>query len=81
MAVEMADGTYIGNGNYNIVFGGKVISLRSQSDNPEDCIIDVQGSAGIPKRGVFFQHGETLESHLRGITIKNAIAGDIGGYG
>src|SRR5689334_7293636 len=51
--VIVADGTYTGTGNKNLDFGGKAITVRSQSGDPTKCIIDCQNS--IRSRGFIFQ--------------------------
>ena len=68
--VMLASGTYTGTGNREITYSGKAITVRSETGNPADCIIDCQ-SAG---RGFLFINNETLTSVLRGITIKNGVA-------
>jgi len=47
--VVVADGNYTGEGNKNLDFGGKAITLRSQN-GPEKCIIDCEGNG----RGFYF---------------------------
>ncbi|MBU1518656.1 MAG: S8 family serine peptidase [Planctomycetes bacterium] len=65
--VELADGTYAGSNNRDLDFGGKLITVRSASGNPNNCIIDC-GNAG---RGFYFHSGETPAATVEGITIKN----------
>ncbi|MHC4157646.1 MAG: LamG-like jellyroll fold domain-containing protein [Planctomycetota bacterium] len=62
--VIVADGTYTGEGNRDIDFLGKSITVRSGS-GPEDCIIDCQHSG----RGFYFRRGEDANSVLDGFTI------------
>jgi hypothetical protein len=52
-------GTYTGDGNRDINFWGKAITLRSKN-GPENCIIDCQGSEAQPHRGFFFIIGKIL---------------------
>jgi hypothetical protein len=62
--VLVADGTYKGEGNKNIDFKGKAITV--QSDNgPANCIIDCEGD-GI---GFYFHNSEGTDSVLSGFTI------------
>ncbi|MBN1766847.1 MAG: right-handed parallel beta-helix repeat-containing protein [Sedimentisphaerales bacterium] len=68
--VILADGTYSGDGNRDLDFLGKPITLRSQN-GPELCIIDCQGSETEPHRGIHFHSGEDVESMVVGITITN----------
>lgn len=65
--VVLADGTYTGAGNVNCNFNGKLITLRSASDNPEACIIDGQHVALT--RFITMNSGETSAAALRGITF------------
>jgi hypothetical protein len=64
--VTVAAGTYTGAGNYNITFGGKDITLMSES-GPVATIIDCQNLG----QGVLFTGGETFDAVLEGFTIRN----------
>ncbi len=65
--VFIYDGTYTGSMNRNLNFGGKGITVESDSGNPENCIIDCQNNG----RAFYFHNGETTASVVKGITIKN----------
>jgi predicted outer membrane repeat protein len=67
--VVIADGIYAGAGNVNCNFGGKLITVRSASGNPEACIIDCQNAANT--RGFTFATAETNAAVLSGLTITN----------
>ena len=69
--VVVADGTYTGDGNRNLDFGGRNIHLRSESLDPELCIIDCQGSEANPHRGFYFHSGETDAAVVEGFTVRN----------
>jgi hypothetical protein len=73
--IELTDGTFTGAGNRGISFLGKAITVRSQSGNPEACIIDCQQA----NRGFLFTSSEGLESVLEGATVKNGSADNYGG--
>lgn len=66
--VTLADGTYTGEGNRNIDFGGKAITVQSEN-GPEACIIDCEDRG----RGFYFHQGEGALSVLRGVTITNGV--------
>ncbi len=66
--VFVAPGTYTGEGNHDIDFLGKAITVRSQS-GPDDCIIDCQQQS--EHRGFRFHSGEDTNSILEGFTIIN----------
>jgi predicted outer membrane repeat protein len=69
--ILVADGNYTGDGNRDINFWGKAITLRSEN-GPEKCIIDCQGSEAQPHQGFLFLHnGEDSNSVLDGFTIRN----------
>jgi|GEM_PF-1967773 len=77
--IELADGTYtpatMGNNDYGIYFGGKAITLCSQSGNPENCILDVQGQENeVNERAFLFSAGEDRESIVRDLTITHGSA-------
>jgi hypothetical protein len=68
--VEVGPGTYSGDGNRDIDFRGKAITVRS-SDGADDTIIYCASSEG--HRGFYFHGGEGSSSVLRGFTIVGAI--------
>jgi len=71
--VMVADGTYTGDGNRDIDFGGKAITVRSEN-SPEETIINCQGTLENPHRGFIFQSGESTSSIVDGFTIQNGYA-------
>ena len=71
--VLVADGTYTGDGNRDVDFGGKLILVKSEN-GPEFAIIDCEGSELEPHRGYIFQNGEDSTAVVEGFTIQ-------GGYG
>ena len=64
--VLVADGVYTGQGNKNLDFGGKLITVRSEN-GPDNCVIDCEDEG----RGFFFHNAETEASVLQGFTVKN----------
>lgn len=73
--VVIANGVYSGPGNYNISFIGRAITVRSESGNPDLCIVDIQGQYnGQLERGFMFEFGEGRNSVLRDLTIRNGVA-------
>lgn len=68
--VLVADGIYTGDGNRDIDFRGKVITVKSEND-AENCIIDCEGTKEEPHRGFYFHSGESDKSIVDGFTIKN----------
>jgi predicted outer membrane repeat protein len=76
--VHLGNGTFTGSGNRDIDYLGKRIILRSQSGDPDSCIIDCQGSSARPHRGFVFHSSEQPWCVLQGVTITNGHA-DNGG--
>lgn len=80
--IELTDGNFFGPGNRDLDFGGKAVTLISQSGDPSACVIDCGGSAEEPHRGFVFQSAEGAGSVLEAITIRGAYMGgneDTGG--
>jgi parallel beta-helix repeat protein len=71
--ILVANGIYYGNGNRDIDFKGKAITIRSEN-GPAMCIINCQGSTGVPHRGFYFHRTEDANSVLDGLTIMNGYA-------
>ncbi|MCA9728478.1 MAG: right-handed parallel beta-helix repeat-containing protein, partial [Candidatus Eisenbacteria bacterium] len=68
--VQLGEGTFRGPGNVDLDYGGRAITVESQSQSPEGCIIDCEGSPVDPHRGVAFVSGEGIDSVFRGITVR-----------
>ncbi|MBN2316010.1 MAG: C10 family peptidase [Sedimentisphaerales bacterium] len=69
--VIILEGTYSGEGNRDLDFKGKAITVRSEDPNELDLvIIDCQGSVEEPHRGFIFQSYETSSSVLDGLTVR-----------
>jgi predicted outer membrane repeat protein len=73
-AIELADGTFRGDGNRDLDYHGKTITVRSQGGDPASCIIDCEGSLEEPHRGLRFHSGEGPGASLRGVTISGGYA-------
>jgi hypothetical protein len=68
--VQVSPGTYTGDGNRDIDFKGKSITVRSSSGSGQT-IIDCSGGEG--HRGFYFHTGEGRDSVLRGFTVRGAV--------
>jgi len=71
--VVVLPGTYTGEGNKNLDFAGRALTICS-ANGPANCIIDCQGEG----RGFYFHSGEGPDSVVEGLTIANGKA-DNGG--
>jgi hypothetical protein len=77
--IEVAPGVYKGNGNWDIEFRGKAITVRS-ANGPEQTVIDCSGPSGSNgsgpssghkgNRGFYFHEAEHSDSVLCGFTIR-----------
>ncbi len=65
--VLVLDGTYTGDGNRDLDFGGKAITVRSEN-GPESCMIDCTGIGG----GFSFHSEEAAASILDGFSVTGA---------
>jgi subtilisin family serine protease len=69
--IWVADGIYTGNGNRDIKFNGKAITVRSENGSDE-CIIDC---GRICRAFTFLNSGENSNAIVKGFTIRNGYAG------
>jgi len=67
--VLVADGTYTGDGNRDIDFGGKSIVLKSENGSGST-VIDCQGSESDPHFGFYFHSGEDATAVVEGFTVQ-----------
>ena len=83
--VLLADGIYTGEGNRDVDFGPysemhSWITVKSESGDPGQCIVDCQGTPSEPHRG-FLAAGGGTGSTLEGITIRGGYLNYDGGIG
>ena len=76
--VIVAPGTYTGDGNRDIDFLGKGITVRSTDPNDPNIvaatIIDCNGTETEPHRGFYFHSEEDGNAVIAGFTIRNGYA-------
>ncbi|MHC4477244.1 MAG: choice-of-anchor Q domain-containing protein [Planctomycetota bacterium] len=76
--VVIEPNTYSGDGNRDLDFKGKVITVRSIDPNDPNIvgatIIDCNGNEEDPHRGFYFQSDEDANSVIEGLTIINGYA-------
>ncbi|MBD3236042.1 MAG: hypothetical protein GF330_05015 [Candidatus Eisenbacteria bacterium] len=73
--IELDPGVYTGAGNRDIDLRGKAITIRAGGADLHDCVIDCQGSPADPHQGFLARSGETAETRIQGLTIRNGYAG------
>lgn len=66
--IELANGTFTGDGNRDVDYRGKALTIRSQSGDPETCVIDCEGSETQPHQA-FLIHADAEWLALEGVTI------------
>jgi len=73
--IEVQPGTYKGDGNRDIDFLGKAITVQSIDPNDPNIvattIIDCNGSEAESHRGFYFHSGENEDSIVNGLTVTN----------
>ena len=70
--VVLGDGTFTGDGNRDIEYGGKAIVIRSHSRSPAACIIDCEALYPEDQHHGFRFLGEGPGSVLEAVTVTNA---------
>jgi hypothetical protein len=68
--VELGNGTYTGDGNRDIVFNGKSITVRSAAGDPALCVMDCDGPT---HRGFHLDASFLPGQRLEGITITGGL--------
>ncbi|MBM3288245.1 MAG: hypothetical protein FJY88_12990 [Candidatus Eisenbacteria bacterium] len=69
--VNLVDAIFTGDGNRDISYRGKGVTVRSLSRNPTACVIDCMGSPDSTHRGFDFISEEDASAVLEGVTIRN----------
>ncbi len=75
--IELEDGVYQGDGNRNIEFFGKAITVRSASGDPDYCIVDCEEPGN---RGFLFRSNESPATVVADIAIINGSPPGFMGY-
>ncbi|MFC1572299.1 right-handed parallel beta-helix repeat-containing protein [Candidatus Eisenbacteria bacterium] len=75
--IELADGTFSGDGNRDIDFLGMALTLMSQSGSPEYCVIDCEGDEADPHRGFYFSYCDS-PLVIQGIGVTSGYAAEVG---
>ena len=71
--ITVAPGIYTGEGNVDIDFKGKRITLKSVN-GPQTCIIDCNGTQEEEHRGFELHKHEDSNSVIQGFTVRNGYA-------
>jgi hypothetical protein len=76
--IELTDGVFRGDGNRDILWLEKAITVRSQSGDPSGCMIDCEGTPAERHQGIEF-YATPAGASLEGVTIAAAYGGLGGG--
>ena len=77
--VLLADGTYTGTGNRDVLVSFGDIALISANRSPDMCIIDCKGTPQDPHRGFSILGVSGDGVHMEGLSIRNGYIPDSGG--
>ncbi len=77
--IELVAGVYLGEGNRDLSFAGKNLTLKSQDGNAMTCTIDCEGTEGEPHYGIVFNNGENGSARLEAVTITGSWVESHGG--
>ena len=75
--IELADGTFAGTGNRDLLWFSKTLTLRSQSGDPLRCVIDCEGSP-TAHHSALSADGAGDASVLAGITVTGGYTASFG---
>ncbi|MBD3367769.1 MAG: T9SS type A sorting domain-containing protein [Candidatus Eisenbacteria bacterium] len=76
--IKLQDGVYTGQGNRDVSFRGKAVTVRSQSRDPDVCTVNAQGTPLDEHRCFLFVSGEGPASRLEDIRLRGGWASDGG---
>jgi Right handed beta helix region len=77
--IELASGTFTGDGNRDLNFLGKAITVASQDGYPSGCIINCDGSIENPHRAILCINEEPANTRVVGIKIIAGYSDQAGG--
>lgn len=66
--ILLSSGIFRGPGNRDLNLRGKEITIQSELDNPQSCILDLEGQESDRHRGFRFESGEGPSTIIRGLT-------------
>ncbi len=71
--IELTDGIFGGDGNWDVDYLSKEITIRSCSGDPSNCIVDCAEAGGWHQGFIFYDVGSGAT--LEGVTVRNGLAG------
>jgi len=72
--IELAAGTYRGDGNRDLDFGGKALVLMTEPGESEPAVLDCEGSSADPHRVVIFAAYEGFDTLLENLVLRGGYA-------
>jgi hypothetical protein len=73
--IELGNGVFSGLGNTNVSIENKFITIRSQSNDPHQCIIDCDVQRGNDTRAFSVTAADNAGPLIQGITMRDGFAG------
>ncbi len=74
--IELANGVFQGDGNWDVRWIGKQVTLRSRSGDPRVCLLYGGGVFGMSHWGIYIEN-VGAEAALEGVTVVDALRGGI----
>lgn len=72
--IKVRDGLYSGNGNRNLLFGGKQLTVESEN-GPQSCILDAGGTSSSAQRHIELNPTDSHQIIVRGLTFSGGRMG------
>ena len=77
--IELADGVFTGDGNRDVMLRGHILTILSESGDPELCVIDCGGTELEPHRGFHAMADTVGDYKIVGVTVTGGWVEDYGG--
>ena len=69
--IILENGTFNGDGNRDVEFAGKNLTVKSRSGDPDSCTIDCGGTPSEPHRAFYLRSNQNSSTVIEGLTITN----------
>lgn len=69
--IILENGTFSGDGNRDVEFGGKNLTVKSRSGDPASCVIDCGGTPSESHRAFYLHSNQNSNTVIEGVTVTN----------
>ena len=69
--IILENGTFSGDGNRDVEFGEKNLTVKSRSGDPDSCVIDCEGTPDEDHRAFDLRGGQSASTVIEGVKITN----------